>query len=153
MIDRAIFYPAPNPGPQVSSSTLDGISQYLTDTMRKKMGAKVSVVDKAGPGVLRMQAVKLDLKGEQLKNEKAQLTVEDFQNSMDNGIVGGTTTLARGRLTRRRKGCDSKVSSTPILSCSSGVPSVMSTDVECDIEPKACNNYRFIKPSPKRELL
>jgi hypothetical protein len=150
MIDRAIFYPAPNPGPQVSSSTLDGIAQYLTDTMRKKMGAKVSVVDKAGPGVLRMQpaitavivkkeglsakdiipvhllfsaasaasghmdenvtamievrvtdsvsgdyraAVKMDLKGKQLENEKAQLTVEDFQKSMGNGAAVGATTV------------------------------------------------------------
>jgi hypothetical protein len=55
MIDRVIFYPAPNPGPQISSSTLDAIAQHFTYNLRQKMGDKVSVVDKAGPGILRMQ--------------------------------------------------------------------------------------------------
>jgi hypothetical protein len=56
MVDRIIFYPTPNPGPQISSSTLDAIAQHLTYTLRQKIGAKIPVVDKAGPGVLRMQA-------------------------------------------------------------------------------------------------
>lgn len=55
MVDRVIFYPAPNPGPQVSSSTLEGIADYLTDSLRKQLGEKVTVTDTAGPGVLRMQ--------------------------------------------------------------------------------------------------
>lgn len=55
MVDRVIFYPAPNPGPQVSSSTLDAVAQYLTDALRKKLGEKLTVTDTAGPGVLRMQ--------------------------------------------------------------------------------------------------
>ena len=55
MVDRAIYYPAPNPGPQVSSSTLDAIAQHLTYTLKTRLGKGVSVVDKAGPGVLRLQ--------------------------------------------------------------------------------------------------
>ena len=55
MVDRVIFYPAPSPGPQISSSTLDAIAQHMTYTLRQKIGDKVPVVDKAGPGVLRMQ--------------------------------------------------------------------------------------------------
>jgi hypothetical protein len=55
MVDRTIYYPAPNPGPQVSSSTLDAIAQHLTYTLKSKLGDGMSVVDKAGPGVLRMQ--------------------------------------------------------------------------------------------------
>jgi hypothetical protein len=55
MVDRAIYYPAPNPGPQVSSSTLDAIAQHLTYTLKTRLGEGVSVVDKAGPGVLRLQ--------------------------------------------------------------------------------------------------
>ena len=55
MVDRVIFYPAPNPGPQISSSTLDAIAEHLTYTLRQKIGDKLTVVDKAGPGVLRMQ--------------------------------------------------------------------------------------------------
>lgn len=55
MVDRVIFYPAPNPGPQVSSSTLEDIADYLTDALRKQLGKKVTVSDTAGPGILRMQ--------------------------------------------------------------------------------------------------
>lgn len=55
MIDRVIFYPAPHPGPEVSSSTLEAIAQHLTYTLKSKLGDGVTVVDKAGPGVLRMQ--------------------------------------------------------------------------------------------------
>jgi hypothetical protein len=55
MIDRAIFYPAPHPGPEVSSSTLAAIADHLTYTLKTKLGDGISIVDKAGPGVLRMQ--------------------------------------------------------------------------------------------------
>ena len=150
MVDRVIFYPAPNPGPQVSSSTLEAIAGYLTDSLRKKIGQNVTVTDKAGPGVLRMQpaitavvvkkeglsakdiipvhllfsaasaasghmdedvtamievrvtdsvsgdyraAVKLDLPGEKLKNKSAQLSLQDFQKSLDTGAAGGATAI------------------------------------------------------------
>lgn len=67
MVDRAIFYPAPHPGPQVSSSTLDAIAQHLTYTLKTRLGEGVSVVDKAGPGVLRLQpaftAITVDKEG------------------------------------------------------------------------------------------
>lgn len=140
MVDRMIYYPAPNPGPQVSSSALQGIADYLTEALRKHLATSVKVVDKAGPRVLRMQpaitavvieqeglsvkdvvpvhllfsaakaatgkmaedvkamvevritdsmtrdyraAVKMDIKGEQLKGEKDQLTVDDFKKALD----------------------------------------------------------------------
>jgi hypothetical protein len=55
MVDRAIYYPQPTPGPQISSSTLAAITDHLTYTLKSKLGEGVSVVDKAGPGVLRIQ--------------------------------------------------------------------------------------------------
>ena len=55
MIDPVIFYPAPDPSPQVSSSVLKQIADYLTDSLRRQIGAHLNVVDQAGPGVLRMQ--------------------------------------------------------------------------------------------------
>jgi hypothetical protein len=55
MIDPVIFYPAPDPSPQVSSSVLEKIGKYLTDSLRRQMGAHMKVVDQAGPGVLRLQ--------------------------------------------------------------------------------------------------
>lgn len=67
MIDRVIFYPAPSPGPQVSSRTLEQIADYLTDALRRELGKKVKVVETAGAGVLRMQpaitAVKVSTEG------------------------------------------------------------------------------------------
>jgi hypothetical protein len=67
MVDRAIYYPAPHPGPEVSSSTLDAIAEHLTYTLKARLGKGVSVVDKAGPGVLRLQpaftAVTVDKEG------------------------------------------------------------------------------------------
>ncbi len=72
MIDRVIYYPAPNPGPQVSSSALEGIADYLTEALRRHLGESVKVVDKAGPRVLRMQpaitAVVLDQEGLSVKD-------------------------------------------------------------------------------------
>lgn len=55
MVDRAIYYPAPNPGPEVSSSVLDAVAQHLTDTLKKDLSKQASVVDAAGPAVLRLQ--------------------------------------------------------------------------------------------------
>lgn len=57
MVDRMTIYPAPNPGPQISSSTLEAVVDYSTEMMRKFIGEKISVQDTAGPGVLRVQAV------------------------------------------------------------------------------------------------
>ena len=55
MVDRVIYFPAPHPGPEVSSSTLTAVADHLTYTLKTKLGDGISVVDKAGPGVLRMQ--------------------------------------------------------------------------------------------------
>ena len=55
MVDRVIYYPAPNPGPQVSSSALEEIADYLTRVLREELARSAKVVDRAGPGVLRIQ--------------------------------------------------------------------------------------------------
>ena len=150
MVDRVIYYPAPNPGPQVSSSALENIAGYLTEALRKHFGEKVKVVDQAGPRVLRMQpaitavvidqeglsikdvvpvhflftaaksatgnmaedvkvmvearitdsmtrdnraAVKMSVKGEKLKGEKDQLTVEDFKKALDKRAEAGANAV------------------------------------------------------------
>ncbi len=38
-------------------------------------------------------AVKLDLSGQKLKNKSAQLTLQDFQKSLDTGAAGGATAI------------------------------------------------------------
>jgi hypothetical protein len=55
MIDRVDFYPAPRPDKSVDSATLHQISAYLDKALREKIGEKTTVVDQAGPGVVRMR--------------------------------------------------------------------------------------------------
>jgi hypothetical protein len=55
MIDRVDFYPAPRPDKSVDSATLHQISDYYDKALRQKIGAKTTVVDQAGPGVVRMR--------------------------------------------------------------------------------------------------
>lgn len=150
MVDRVVYYPAPNPGPQVSSSVLEQVADFLTESMRKNLGTAVKVVDQAGPRVLRVQpaitsvvveeeglsakdivpvhllfsaasaatgkmdenvtvmaefrvtdsmtrdyraAVKMDIKGEQLKGKDDQLTLKDLQKSLDERAAVGATEL------------------------------------------------------------
>lgn len=55
MIDRVDFYPAPRPDKHVDSATLHQISAYLDQALRQKIGEKATVVDQAGPDVVRMR--------------------------------------------------------------------------------------------------
>lgn len=55
MIDRVDFYPAPRPDKNVDAATLQQISDYLDKALRQKIGEKATVVDQAGPGVVRMR--------------------------------------------------------------------------------------------------
>ncbi|WP_372521871.1 DUF3313 domain-containing protein [Sulfuricaulis sp.] len=55
MIDRVEFYPAPHPDKNVDSATLDQIRDYFDQALRQKIGEKTTVVDQAGPGVVRMR--------------------------------------------------------------------------------------------------
>ena len=150
MVDRVVFYPAPNPGPQVSSSVLEQVADFLTESLRTHLGDAVKVVDQAGPRVLRMQpaitavvveeeglsakdivpvhllfsaasaatgkmdenvtvmaefrvtdsmtrdyraAVKMDIKGEQLKGKDDQLALKDLQKALDKRAAVGATEL------------------------------------------------------------
>lgn len=55
MLDRVVWYPAPKPGPQVRSEVLMQLAKYYNEKLVdeiNKTGA--TVVDKPGPGVIRM---------------------------------------------------------------------------------------------------
>ena len=56
LVENVVLYPAPEPTEQVSAETLEQISQYLTKSLREKVGSRVTTTDAAGPGVLTMQA-------------------------------------------------------------------------------------------------
>ena len=55
LVDEAILYPEPEPGPQVSAETLKAISEYTTKVLRDKIGNVLELAWEPGPGVLRMR--------------------------------------------------------------------------------------------------
>lgn len=56
MIDPVTYYPAPQTGSQVSMKTLDAIPDYLEQAVRQSVGRVLPVVQRPGPGVLRLRA-------------------------------------------------------------------------------------------------
>ncbi|MGH8634048.1 MAG: DUF3313 domain-containing protein [Burkholderiales bacterium] len=55
MIEPFGFYPEPRPTEQVSMGAINDIRDYINNSLRAKLGAKVNVVDKPGPGVARLR--------------------------------------------------------------------------------------------------
>lgn len=56
LIEPIGYYPAPKPADQVPQSTLSEIPTYLVKQARAEVGTVMPVVQKPGPGVLRMRA-------------------------------------------------------------------------------------------------
>ena len=55
MIEPFGFYPEPRPTENVSMGAINDIRDYINNSLRAKIGAKVQVVDKPGPGVARLR--------------------------------------------------------------------------------------------------
>ena len=55
LFDPLVFYPEPRPTEQVSAQTLQQILAYSNDILKRSLGERFSVVDRAGPGVLRIR--------------------------------------------------------------------------------------------------
>jgi hypothetical protein len=64
MIEKVEFYPKPAPTEQLSQETIDQIGSYLTDSLYQKIGEKVQVVDRPGPGVARLNVAITGVAGE-----------------------------------------------------------------------------------------
>ncbi|MGH8789924.1 MAG: DUF3313 domain-containing protein [Cupriavidus necator] len=56
LIEPLVFYPEPRPSEQVSAETLNQILAYSNDTLKRSLSERFRVVDRAGPGVLRIRA-------------------------------------------------------------------------------------------------
>ena len=56
LLDPLVFYPEPRPTEQVSAETLQQILAYSNDTLKRSLSQRFRVVDRAGPGVLRIRA-------------------------------------------------------------------------------------------------
>ncbi len=56
MLDPLIFHPEPRPSEKVNAQVLQQMLKYANDTLRQSMGKRFEVVDRPGPGVLRIRA-------------------------------------------------------------------------------------------------
>ena len=56
LLEPLVFYPEPRPTEQVSAETLQQILTYSNDTFKRLVSQQFKVVDRAGPGVLRIRA-------------------------------------------------------------------------------------------------
>ena len=55
LLDPLVFYPEPRPSEQVSAATLQQILAYSNDTYKRALSQRFRVVDRAGPGVVRIR--------------------------------------------------------------------------------------------------
>jgi hypothetical protein len=69
LIDPAVFYPEPRPSEQVSAEALQQILAYSNDLLKRTLSKDFNVVDRAGPGVVRIRGAVTSVaaKGEGLK--------------------------------------------------------------------------------------
>lgn len=55
LLDPLVFYPEPRPGEQVSAESLQQILAYSNDVFKQSLGERFKIVDRAGPGVVRVR--------------------------------------------------------------------------------------------------
>lgn len=56
LVEPLVFYPEPRPSEQVSAEALQQILAYSNDILKRSLSERFKVVDRAGPGVLRIRA-------------------------------------------------------------------------------------------------
>ncbi|NYT85394.1 DUF3313 domain-containing protein [Pollutimonas harenae] len=54
-LDPVVYYPKPQPTDGVSNETLTQVRKALDQSLRKKLGQKIRLVDQAGPGVAHVR--------------------------------------------------------------------------------------------------
>lgn len=55
LLEPLVFYPEPRPNEQVNAATLQQILAYANDTLKRSLSQRFRVVDRPGPGVLRLR--------------------------------------------------------------------------------------------------
>ena len=95
IIEKVEFYPRPEPTAQLSQETIDQIGAYLTDTLRQKIGEKVQVVDRPGPGVARLKVAITGVAGEKEGLKPYQIIPVAFVVTMASRGVSGTPEEAK----------------------------------------------------------
>ena len=95
MIGKVEFYPSPEPTEQLSQETIDQIGSYLTDSLRQKIGEKVQVVDRPGPGVAKLKVAITGVAGEKEGLKPYQIIPVAFVITMASRGVSGTPEEAK----------------------------------------------------------
>lgn len=55
MLEPTRFYPEPQPSAQVDADTLASIQRYVDTQLQNKLGSRIKLVSRPGPGVLRLR--------------------------------------------------------------------------------------------------
>jgi hypothetical protein len=95
MIEKVEFYPKPAPTEQLSQETIDQIGSYLTDSLSQKIGEKVQVVDRPGPGVAKLNVAITGVAGEKEGLKPYQIIPVAFVITMASRGVSGTPEEAK----------------------------------------------------------
>jgi Protein of unknown function (DUF3313) len=95
MIEKVEFYPRPVPTEQLSQETIDQIGSYLTNALHQKIGEKVQVVDRPGPGVAKLKVAITGVAGEKEGLKPYQIIPVAFVMTMASRGVSGTPEEAK----------------------------------------------------------
>ena len=134
MIEPFGLYPEPRPSENVSMGAINDIRDYINNSLRAKIGAKVQVVDKPGPGVARLRGAitALNAETQSLKAyqyvpvaflvtaakdaagggrpEDARIFVEvEIQDSMTGGRLAVAVREGTGEVLKQARGGDKQV--------------------------------------------
>jgi hypothetical protein len=115
VLDKSVFYPAPQPTDQLSMITLNRISDYLDEALRRELGGVIRLASEPGPKTLRLRpaitaaaALNEGLKAYQLipvafvltrgqTTKKAALAVEyEFIDTESGNVVAAGMRLGEG---------------------------------------------------------
>ena len=95
IVEPVTFYPKPQPTAQLTQETIDQIGSYLTDSLRQKIGEKVQVVDRPGPGVAKLNVAITGVAGEKEGLKPYQIIPVAFVITMASRGVSGTPEEAK----------------------------------------------------------
>lgn len=105
LIEPTVYYPKPEPTVQLTQATMDGIAAYLDNALHQTIGEKVKIVDKAGPGVVRLNVAITALVPEKQGLAPYQFIPIAFVVAMGTRAVAGQPEEAR--LVIESRGTDS----------------------------------------------
>lgn len=108
-LDPVVFYPQPQPSENVSLETLEQIRNSVNETLRRKVGEQVKLVDRAGSGVARIR-VAITAVGTEAQSLQAYqyipiaLVMTEARAEMQGGMPRDVTIAIEAKVTDSRSG-------------------------------------------------